>query len=67
MAKIDSRKEPRAETDNFYWENGFVVFKESFLIRKGSCCGSGCRHCPYEPKHDVGAVHLRKGIKKSLD
>ncbi len=63
MAKIDSEKEYRTETDNYYWENGFVVFKESFLIKKGSCCGSGCRHCPYEPKHHVGAVKIRGDAK----
>jgi len=64
MAKIDSGKEHRVETDNYYWENGFVVFKESFLIKKGSCCGSGCRHCPYEPKHHGGAVKVRQDVKK---
>ena len=23
------------------------VFTEEFLRRRGWCCGSGCRHCPY--------------------
>jgi Family of unknown function (DUF5522) len=27
--------------------SGLVVFTASFLSRRGFCCESGCRHCPY--------------------
>jgi hypothetical protein len=27
--------------------SGFSVFTAEFLARRGYCCGSGCRHCPY--------------------
>jgi len=27
---------------------GYKVFTAAFLLKKGYCCGSGCRHCPYE-------------------
>jgi hypothetical protein len=27
--------------------SGFFVFTSTFLRDRGSCCGSGCRHCPY--------------------
>jgi len=26
---------------------GFFVFTAETLKARGSCCGSGCRHCPY--------------------
>jgi iron complex transport system substrate-binding protein len=26
---------------------GYEVFTAEFLRRRGYCCGSGCRHCPY--------------------
>jgi hypothetical protein len=32
---------------DFYWENGFMVFTEVYLTKRGFCCRSGCRHCPY--------------------
>jgi Family of unknown function (DUF5522) len=32
---------------DFTLEDGLVVFSRDFLLRRGSCCGSGCRHCPY--------------------
>ena len=30
-----------------YNEGSAMVFTESYLQRRGYCCGSGCRHCPY--------------------
>jgi hypothetical protein len=36
---------------DFYYENGRRVMTESYHKRRGSCCGNGCRHCPYDPKH----------------
>ena len=26
---------------------GLFVFTAAFLADRGTCCGSGCRHCPY--------------------
>lgn len=28
-------------------ETGYLVFTELALKKRGYCCGSGCRHCPY--------------------
>jgi hypothetical protein len=38
----------------YYLENGKVVFTPNYHIERGDCCGSGCRHCPYDPKHLKG-------------
>ena len=27
--------------------SGLTVFTAGYLARRGSCCGTGCRHCPY--------------------
>ena len=35
------------EGTDYYIENGLFVFTEHFLRRRGYCCQSGCRHCPY--------------------
>ncbi|MBU6340026.1 MAG: hypothetical protein KGS48_00905 [Bacteroidetes bacterium] len=43
----DKTPNPLVEGEDFYWENGFFVFTEKFLRKRGYCCGSGCRHCPY--------------------
>lgn len=44
---------------DFYWEDGNRVMTESYHRRRGSCCGNGCRHCPYIPKHEKGNTTLK--------
>lgn len=39
---------------HWYVENGLVVMTAAFHLARGVCCGSGCRHCPYEPRHVAG-------------
>ena len=36
-----------SEKDDFYMENGLMVFTKAFHLNRGYCCQSGCRHCPY--------------------
>jgi hypothetical protein len=33
--------------EDFYLEGGFVVFTAAYHLKRGYCCESGCRHCPY--------------------
>jgi hypothetical protein len=28
-------------------QTGLFVLTAAFLARRGTCCGRGCRHCPY--------------------
>ncbi|HMC29495.1 MAG TPA: DUF5522 domain-containing protein [Candidatus Angelobacter sp.] len=35
------------EGEDYYLENGNWVFTAKFLLQRGYCCRSGCRHCPY--------------------
>ena len=37
-----------AEERDYYRDGEAIVFTASYLQRRGYCCGSGCRHCPYE-------------------
>nr|WP_260843256.1 DUF5522 domain-containing protein [Sedimenticola selenatireducens] len=36
------------EARHYYWEAGLMVFTEKYHRSRGYCCGSGCRHCPYD-------------------
>ena len=47
----------------YYLENGKVVFTPKYHIDRGDCCGSGCRHCPYEPNHIKGNIELIEQYK----
>ena len=35
------------EPDDFYYENGLMVFTAAYHLKRGYCCNSGCRHCPF--------------------
>jgi len=43
------------EGRDFTIENGNYVFTRYYLKKRGYCCGSGCRNCPYQ-----GVSHLRE-------
>jgi hypothetical protein len=32
---------------DYYYEGPYVVFTAEYHLKRGTCCGSGCRHCPY--------------------
>ncbi len=34
------------------------------LLKAGSCCGSRCQNCPYEPRHEEGTTVV---YKKNID
>ncbi len=38
------------EGEDYYVENGCWVFTAAYHVKRGYCCGSGCRHCPYGEK-----------------
>ena len=38
------------EGQDFYVEGGVMVFTAAYHLRRGYCCDSGCRHCPFEQK-----------------
>lgn len=45
--------------EDYYLERGRMVFTAEFLKQRGSCCESGCRHCPY----GFGPEGLRKKLE----
>jgi prepilin-type N-terminal cleavage/methylation domain-containing protein/prepilin-type processing-associated H-X9-DG protein len=41
---------PKILPGDFYFDTGLMVFTAAYHRRRGYCCGSGCRHCPYPKK-----------------
>lgn len=33
--------------------DGRMVFTATYHLKRGYCCQSGCRHCPYSSKPDT--------------
>ena len=42
-----NKRIPLEEGDYYENEQGYRVFTAQFHLRRGSCCKSGCKHCPY--------------------
>lgn len=38
---------PELAPEDFYYEGPYLVFTAAYHLKRGSCCHSGCRHCPY--------------------
>ena len=38
---------PALDPEDFYYEGPYLVFTAAYHLKRGTCCGSGCRHCPY--------------------
>jgi hypothetical protein len=37
------------EGEDFYFnEQGLMVLTAKYHLKRGRCCGNGCKHCPYD-------------------
>jgi Family of unknown function (DUF5522) len=34
--------------EDFYYEGPYLVFTAAYHLKRGYCCNSNCRHCPYK-------------------
>ena len=55
LAEPESKQKSKAwpiqtlkENIHYYMESGNLVFTEAYHLARGTCCGSACRHCPFE-------------------
>jgi hypothetical protein len=46
------REEELKEGKDYYLENGYLVFTQAYHLKRGYCCGSGCRHCPWREEEE---------------
>ena len=35
------------EGEDYYMDGPYLVFTEAYHLKRGYCCNSGCRHCPW--------------------
>ena len=33
--------------DYYLSPEGYIIFTEAYHLKRGYCCQSGCKHCPY--------------------
>ncbi|MDX1972810.1 MAG: DUF5522 domain-containing protein [Candidatus Sumerlaeia bacterium] len=61
----NSGRFPKLEPGDYYTENGLLVFTAQYHLRRGTCCGCSCRHCPWAPVSEVPAGLLKKGTEEA--
>ena len=44
----DFRNKKNNVEDDFYFSNdGYIIFTEKYHLKRGYCCKSNCKHCPF--------------------
>lgn len=60
----DISGKPPLEPDDFYYsDEGYIVFTEKYHLKRGYCCKSGCKHCPYGYDPKTGKFDEKKKKK----
>ena len=60
-AQMSSKPPKLVEGVDYYLEGGRYVFTELFHLKRGYCCNSGCRHCPYREDEHPQRERRRRG------
>jgi hypothetical protein len=42
------RQSNELRPEDFYYEGPYMVFTQAYHLKRGYCCNSNCRHCPYK-------------------
>lgn len=51
MPKGEENKVELKPGEDFYFnKNRLMVFTKTYHLKRGYCCGSDCKHCPYEDR-----------------
>lgn len=50
-------KKQELEEDDYYLSpEGYIIFTEKYHLKRGYCCKSGCKHCPYGYNKKTGQL-----------
>jgi hypothetical protein len=47
------------EGDYYYSPEGYMVFTEKYHLKRGYCCQSGCKHCPFGFDKRLGKIRTK--------
>ena len=48
--KASHWKSELKKDEYYYAKEGYIVFTERYHLKRGYCCYSNCRHCPFKKK-----------------
>jgi hypothetical protein len=47
-SKVGEPDTVEVSPEDFYLEGPYMVFTAAYHLKRGYCCNSDCRHCPYK-------------------
>jgi hypothetical protein len=57
----DYFSKPKLDPEDFYYSpEGYIIFTEKYHLKRGYCCKSGCKHCPYNYNPKTGRFDKEK-------
>lgn len=51
-----NKKSKLADDEFYYSPEGYIIFTEVYLRKRGYCCKNGCKHCPYGFDKKTGTI-----------
>ena len=52
------KQTPLVEGVDYYMEGDKFVFTAAYHLKRGFCCNSRCRHCPYRADAPLAPIRL---------
>jgi hypothetical protein len=52
LESVEVENQTFVEGLDFYFDDGLMVLTRHYLLERGTCCDTGCRHCPYKDGDD---------------
>ena len=62
-----SEDPPLVEGEDFYREGTTIVFTARYHLKRGYCCESNCRHCPYRAESKIVAEAHEENVKERVE
>ncbi|MBS1646259.1 MAG: hypothetical protein JST67_02835 [Bacteroidetes bacterium] len=60
---FSDKKNNLSPEDYYLSEEGYIVFTEKYHLKRGYCCKSGCKHCPYGYNKKTGLFNKDKNTQ----
>jgi len=54
-----NKRQNLTEEDYYLSPESYIIFTESYHLKRGYCCKSGCKHCPYGYDKKTDTFKLR--------
>ena len=64
MAEQSNENKLTEGEDFYYTPEGYKCFTEKYHLKRGYCCKSGCRHCPYGFDKKTGQIKKQNKEKR---